>query len=278
MNHPTKHKMLISTIILLCTIVAMHHTDTIYAYTVRMYNRSSTTYKDSEVHVHNTAAWCPDSRNEGDLIAKTGDYIDDYKSIRCGHTCFDYFEVKDQKFYIPDQCSSPTIEIFDDAIYLNGKIPKPYDCWKAPGWAFELAAKKIALESAKFALQVAEGFLDKVGKPIGTTGALAVRETGKGVVNAGGQAAVAVIEATDEVVTALMEAVNIKNIHWDGSLTDLEKGSLGSLEIKGTVFKQNFDVKVDLDVTKPFDALKHVAENIVEKLEVAAKDLRKITP
>jgi len=102
-------------------VPGMYGTRTIY-----MDNQSSVTFHDSDVHVHTTASWCPDSRNEGNLVAKTGHYEDAYKSLKCRGACFDWFEIKGHKFYIPNQCSDVRITIKDDTVLLNGNPAKAY--------------------------------------------------------------------------------------------------------------------------------------------------------
>lgn len=245
-------------------------------YTIEIKNMTKETLKgsryadQSDVLVHTTqharGSDCNDFWLGSDL--KPGEsYSDRQGSWYCVGACYDKFRVKDQEFYIPNHCSSSTIEVREDGVYLNGSRPRPYDCWKVPGWGLELAGIKSGMEAAIFSLKLAEGFLEKVGKPVATTGALAVRESGKGILVAGREISTEVLSSSEDMAEFLLTAIDIQKLHWDGNLQDMADGKMGNFQVTATIFKKDFSFNLDLDIHKGVDFVKNIAQKIVDKLK-----------
>jgi len=53
-------------------------------------------------------------------------------------------------------------------------------------------------------------------------------------------------------------------------------GDMGNLEIVGTIFNQAFDFKVDLSLQKPFDAIKSLADKIVDAIKNAIEQINSV--
>lgn len=217
----------------------------------------------ADVLVHTTLVTCSDFWISTNLLPGQ-QYSEKQKAAACVGACYDWFKVKGNKYYIPNHCSNSTIDVREDGIYLNGSKAHPYNCDNVVQWGIELAAKKIAMETALISLKAAEGFLDQVGKPVASTGALSVRETAKGVLVAGKEVATGVLSSSEAVAEFLLTAIDIQKRHWDGNLQDFAQGNLGNVQISGKVFNQDFDFKVTLDVRKPYEGLKTVAGKIAD--------------
>jgi hypothetical protein len=227
----------------------------------------------SDVAVNTTLAGCQNIWLGKDLAP--GQSYDERKSGICLIACFDKFRVKDQDFYIPNHCGNSTIEVRPDGVYLNGSKAKPYNCYGVPAWGAELAAKKIAMETALLSLTAAEQFLAKVGKPVATTGAGAVRDAGTGILTGAKETTNAVLSGSEDVAEFLLTAIDIQKRHWDGKLEDLAKGNLGNVEVAGKIFNQSFDISLNLDVVNAANSIKGIAQKIVDLLTDAVNKMNK---
>jgi hypothetical protein len=98
-----------------------------YAKSVDIYNYSNQKFYGHDIYVHTTIAWCNNI------------WIDDkqpldhpnshYSEGVNGTCCYDWFEVKGKRFYIPNQCrpAGPRIEIMQDGnVYIDGSKAGSY--------------------------------------------------------------------------------------------------------------------------------------------------------
>lgn len=265
--------------VLLLVTLSLFSTQIIQAagwYNIIIRNKTKDMLNKGDVNVHTTQAGCPSFWNGNDLQPGQ-EYSENQKAGICAGACFDYFTVKGAKYYIPNQCSSATIEIFDGFVNLNGNKAHPYDCYNVPAWGIELAAKKTAMETALLSLKAAEGFLDKIGKPVATTGASAIRQTATGTLTAGKEVALGVLSTSESTAEFLLTAIDIQKKHWDGDLKDFAKGNLGNVQLSGKIFNQDFNITFDLDLRSPYDAIKSAGQKIVDLFKTIASAMSTVS-
>jgi hypothetical protein len=150
-----------------------------------------------DVYVHTTIAWCNNIWHPDALEAKTGVYDEGVG----GTCCFDWFTVKGQKFFRPNQCSGPDIEIRTEngrlVVYDRGSKALPYgdvgalfkDVAQKTQEAVIDPAAKLAKDAAertkKYAISSWEDTKQAASKFGGymKTGADATRDFGKMVID-----------------------------------------------------------------------------------------------
>lgn len=270
--------------LILGLIAGISHVD-IKGYTVRMYNKTSkVTFKSNEIHVHNTASWCPDSRNEKDLPPTTGYYEDIYKSIKCRGTCFDWFEIRGYKFYIPNQCSDVTIEINDNQVLLNGNPARSYgdigaffkdigsvvgeqiadrfkdtQATRSIDFAARMAAYEVALQTATGVLTAAKELAQVTLQGAQETAKLGT-QAANGFLQGVEQTADGILQFSDDAAKGVLEAAKQTGVGVLQGTTWVVNNTLGQFDINKIHYDGNLqdlskgvlgNVLVEAQVVKP---------------------------
>lgn len=126
-----------------------------------------------------------------------------------------------------------------------------------------------AEETAKAGVTAAQGFMDGMNQV--STGVLqGPAIAAQGILEGVKQTTVGTITGAQFIITTTLGTFQINKINYKASLKMLESGVLGDVKVEGVLFKP-FNLKMNLDVKKPFDSLVDIITKLFTQSKTESK-------
>jgi virginiamycin B lyase len=134
-----------------------------------------------------------------------------------------------------------------------------------------------ARETAKAAMTTAEQFLDKIVRNASEAVLKGPALAAQGILEGIKQGTLAVLEGGKVIITkGPLDMLDINEISYRGSLSDLKGGVLGNVHVKFDILKQKVDTTISLDpkkgVTAVYDGCKSAVNSAIDTLKRAVLD------